>query len=152
MSLLPTRGLVYFPLSVGRGLGRGSTLQCSRMFEGKGALVTGGASGIGRGVAERLIAEQASVAIADVARAEEVAREIGAFGVSADVSDEEQVARLVEGVVDRFGRLDFLSTAPERLPLCRWPSFPCMTGSRPLTPISRAHSCAAGRPSITFSL
>jgi 2-hydroxycyclohexanecarboxyl-CoA dehydrogenase len=78
------------------------------MFEGKVALVTGGASGIGRGVAERLIAEQASVAIADVARAEEVAREIGAFGVSADVSDEEQVARLVEGVVDCFGRLDFL--------------------------------------------
>jgi NAD(P)-dependent dehydrogenase (short-subunit alcohol dehydrogenase family) len=86
-----------------------------RRFEHKVAIVTGGASGIGRASAERLAAEGCAVAVADVngEGATRVADEIvetggKAFGVEADVSDSESVKRLVTATAARFGRIDVL--------------------------------------------
>jgi NAD(P)-dependent dehydrogenase (short-subunit alcohol dehydrogenase family) len=68
------------------------------------ALVTGGASGIGRGIVEALARAGADVVIADLDgdHAREVAAEVGARGAQVDVTDERSVARLVDevGVVD----------------------------------------------------
>jgi meso-butanediol dehydrogenase / (S,S)-butanediol dehydrogenase / diacetyl reductase len=71
---------------------------------GRVALVTGGASGIGRGIVEALAREGADVVIADLDgdHAEAVASEVGGRGAQVDVTDERSVARLVEeaGVID----------------------------------------------------
>lgn len=73
-------------------------------------LVTGGSSGIGRATARHLIDRGAKVAICgrDAARLREVAGEIGALAVPADVSQEGDVERLVRTVVDELGGYDTL--------------------------------------------
>ena len=77
---------------------------------GKVAVVTGGASGIGEGTVRRFLQEGARCVLADLQdeRGAELAAELGAdtLFVHADVSDEVQVANLVEQAVARFGRLD----------------------------------------------
>ncbi len=83
---------------------------------GRIALVTGGASGIGRAVAGRLAAEGAHVAVADVDRqgAKAAAAEIcartpdRAVAVEMDVASEESVRRGFEACVEAFGGLDIL--------------------------------------------
>lgn len=84
-------------------------------FEGRAAVVTGGASGIGRAAVLRFLAEGASVAFADLndANAEEtlaLARAAGHGGrvayVRADVTDEAAVKGCFEGATARWGRLD----------------------------------------------
>lgn len=79
---------------------------------GKVAIVTGGAGGIGRATAEMLVAEGATVVIADVDvdRGHEVATSIGQAAAfrQADVSDADQVQALVDFAVDRFGGLDIM--------------------------------------------
>lgn len=72
---------------------------------GKVAIVTGGASGIGRGIAARLVAEGARVVIADIERdaLEAAAAELGAAGVQTDVSDPASVDALARAVLDRYG-------------------------------------------------
>jgi NAD(P)-dependent dehydrogenase (short-subunit alcohol dehydrogenase family) len=67
---------------------------------GKVAIVTGGAQGIGKAIADGLRAEGAEVVVADLNPPDE--------GVRADVSSEEDVARLVDDVVGRHGRVDVL--------------------------------------------
>ncbi len=81
-------------------------------LEGKVAIVTGGASGIGAASARRLAAEGARVAIGDInaEAAERLAAELGdaAIGVAFDAEDVSSVERLVETAVDHFGQLDIL--------------------------------------------
>ena len=74
------------------------------------ALVTGGSSGIGRAIAETLIASGAKVAITgrNSIRLEEAAKAIGAFPIQADVSKESDAIRTVERTIEHFGQLDIL--------------------------------------------
>jgi NAD(P)-dependent dehydrogenase (short-subunit alcohol dehydrogenase family) len=92
-----------------RSYGRGMRLQ---ELAGKVAIVTGGAGGIGRATGELLVAEGASVVIADVDvdRGREVAAQIGeaADFKQTDVSDADEVQALVDFAVDRFGGLDIM--------------------------------------------
>jgi NAD(P)-dependent dehydrogenase (short-subunit alcohol dehydrogenase family) len=83
------------------------------LVEGKIALVTGAGSGIGEASARLFAQEGASVVVADIdaEAAERVAASIRASGapasaVAADVTDEADVAAMVQHVLDRFGRLD----------------------------------------------
>jgi NAD(P)-dependent dehydrogenase (short-subunit alcohol dehydrogenase family) len=83
-------------------------------FTGKVALVTGGASGIGRATAVKFGSKGAKVVIADVDRrgGEETLRmveECGGEGifVRTDVSDESAVKALIEQAVTAYGRLDY---------------------------------------------
>jgi NAD(P)-dependent dehydrogenase (short-subunit alcohol dehydrogenase family) len=80
----------------------------SGALEGSVAVVTGGAQGIGNAIARSLAAEDARVVVADLQRAEEAARPLGGVGLTVDVSDESQVERMVEDVVERCGRIDIL--------------------------------------------
>jgi 2-hydroxycyclohexanecarboxyl-CoA dehydrogenase len=75
-------------------------------LEGRSALVTGGASGIGEAIVRRLMAEGASVAIGDVDAdgAERVAADTGADAVALDVTDPDSARAAVE----RTGPLDVL--------------------------------------------
>ena len=74
-------------------------------IEGKTALVTGGASGLGEAAARRLSAAGAKVAILDfnIERAETVAAEIGGVAVQVDVSDEPSVAAAIADAVQKLG-------------------------------------------------
>ena len=73
-------------------------------------LVTGGTSGIGRGVARVLTTAGARVAITgrDDARLLEVARELGVLAIKADVTSEADVDRTYAEVLGAFGHLDVL--------------------------------------------
>jgi 3-hydroxybutyrate dehydrogenase len=85
-------------------------------LEGKTAIVTGAASGIGLGIAQRFAAEGASVVMADLDRAgpktaaAEVARTTGghALGIAMDVTDEKAVDAAVAQTVQEFGGVDIL--------------------------------------------
>jgi rhamnulose-1-phosphate aldolase/alcohol dehydrogenase len=78
------------------------------------ALVTGGASGIGKAAAQRLAAEGACVVVADLDQqaASEVAEELGgqdvAVAVSADVTDEDQIVSAFHAAVVAFGGVDLV--------------------------------------------
>jgi NAD(P)-dependent dehydrogenase (short-subunit alcohol dehydrogenase family) len=79
----------------------------------KVVIVTGGSTGIGRAVADRVVAEGGAVVIAGRRRepGERAAAELRAGGgrarfVATDVTVEHEVQRLVEAAVDEFGRLD----------------------------------------------
>ena len=79
---------------------------------GKITIVTGAAQGFGKGIAEELYAEGATVIVADmnVPLAESVAKEMGerAWAVGVNVSDEESCANMVAQVVEKFGGLDIM--------------------------------------------
>lgn len=79
---------------------------------GKIAIVTGSAQGFGKGIAEEMYKEGASVVIADMNEplARTVAESLGerACCIPVNVSDEESVAALVAGTVEKFGGLDVM--------------------------------------------
>ena len=81
-------------------------------LDGKVAIVTGGASGIGLAAARRLVEEGGRVALVDIdgEAAERAAARIDgeAIGIAADVSSEADVARAFAAVRERFGAIDAL--------------------------------------------
>ena len=86
-----------------------------KRFERMVAVVTGGASGIGKATAHRFLEEGANVAIADISKeaGERVVSEMKAMGyepllVTGDVTKSADVKRMVGEVVEKFGRIDVL--------------------------------------------
>jgi NAD(P)-dependent dehydrogenase (short-subunit alcohol dehydrogenase family) len=84
-------------------------------LQGRTAIVTGGAKGIGRHYSQALAAEGAQVMIADIADGKDLAAEIAAKhgrnstdSMVFDVSDEAQCRALVARTVERFGKIDIL--------------------------------------------
>ncbi|HEX7291926.1 MAG TPA: SDR family oxidoreductase, partial [Conexibacter sp.] len=78
-----------------------------RRFDGRVAIVTGASGGIGRSIAERLVAEGATVAGCDLEAPAWLA-EAGHVARSCDVTREQSVDALVAEVAERFGRVDVL--------------------------------------------
>jgi NAD(P)-dependent dehydrogenase (short-subunit alcohol dehydrogenase family) len=83
-----------------------------KRLEGKSAIITGAARGIGKAFAKAYVQEGATVAIADlnVEGAEKAALEIGdnAYAVRLDVTDQESIDAAVKSVEDRTGGIDIL--------------------------------------------
>ncbi len=77
-------------------------------LEGRVAVVTGGGSGIGKAVVERLARAGARVVIGDLNDCPELAAEVNGLSVPTDVSDEAQVRKLLQTAVEHFGGLDIL--------------------------------------------
>jgi NAD(P)-dependent dehydrogenase (short-subunit alcohol dehydrogenase family) len=78
-------------------------------LEGKVAVVTGAAQGIGRAIADGLAAQGARIVVADLHGAEEAAAAYpGGVGLTVDVADEQAVQRMVDETVARCGSLDVL--------------------------------------------
>jgi NAD(P)-dependent dehydrogenase (short-subunit alcohol dehydrogenase family) len=78
-------------------------------MEGKVALVTGAAQGIGNAIAHGLADAGARIVVADLHGADEAAAQFReGVGIAADVSDEQSVQRLVDETVERCGTIDLL--------------------------------------------
>jgi len=81
----------------------------TRRLEGKVALITGAARGIGKGIATRFAEEGARLVVADLdPRVEATARELGASHIIADVSKSADAEAAVALAVEKHGRLDIL--------------------------------------------
>src|SRR3954467_8274306 len=81
-------------------------------FQGKTAVVTGGAKGIGAATAKRLASEGATVVVADFdeASAQQTAKEIGGHSIKCDVTQLDQVEAAVALAVEHGGSVDILVT------------------------------------------
>ncbi|XP_056843550.1 zerumbone synthase [Raphanus sativus] len=106
--LIASKGLIPKPIT---SILHYST-SSSRKLEGKVAVITGGASGLGKATAEEFVSQGAQVNIVDID--EEAGRmaatelDLAANFIRCDVSVEEQVAKAMETVVARHGKLDVL--------------------------------------------
>jgi 3alpha(or 20beta)-hydroxysteroid dehydrogenase len=77
-------------------------------LEGKIAVVTGGNQGIGLATVNRFAEAGATVVIADINDATEVAESVNGFFVKTDVCEEEQVRALMEKTAEKYGRIDIV--------------------------------------------
>jgi NAD(P)-dependent dehydrogenase (short-subunit alcohol dehydrogenase family) len=81
----------------------------SGALDGKVAIVTGAAQGIGRAIAEGLAAQGARIVVADLRGAEEAARAFDdGVGLTIDVSSEDDAQRMAAETLERCGRIDIL--------------------------------------------
>ena len=75
----------------------------------KVAIVVAGGSGIGAASAQRLAADKFKVSIlSSSGKGEALAQELGGFGVTGSNRSNDDLKRLVDGVLDRWGRIDVL--------------------------------------------
>lgn len=95
-----------------------------KRFEGRVAVVSGAAQGIGRAVAERLGSEGATVVAVDIngPGAEAAATAIGgkSFGVQCDIGDPASVAALFKAVETKASKLDVLVNVGAIVPFVPW--------------------------------
>ena len=83
-------------------------------LKGRVAIVTGGATGIGKAIAARLASDGASVVIADLQKFDQAAAEVAkstgvkTLGLQADVSKEADVSKMASETAKAFGRIDIL--------------------------------------------
>lgn len=79
-------------------------------LNGKTAIITGAATGIGRATAELFKSEGANIVIADIKGAAEAAAEMGGnvIGVETDVADQESTLAMAKAATDKFGGIDIL--------------------------------------------
>jgi len=90
-------------------------------LDGRVAIVTGAAQGIGKAIADKLAAEGGTVVAADVnGEGAERAAPAGGAGLQVDVSKEEEVKRLVDETTSRFGKLDVLVNNAAIVPFTPW--------------------------------
>jgi pyridoxal 4-dehydrogenase len=92
-------------------------------LEGRVAIVTGAAQGIGKAIADKLAEEGAAVVIADINEEGAKAAAAGlprATGIRTDVSSPEDVAAMVKTAVDTYGKLDVLVNNAAIVPFTPW--------------------------------
>ena len=96
------------------------------MLEGKVAIVTGGGKGIGRHAAKTFAQEKTKVVIADIDKElmQKTSSELGQFtdtlGINVDVRNEDDVRRMVDQVIKRFGQIDVLVNDAAIVPHFAW--------------------------------
>jgi pyridoxal 4-dehydrogenase len=91
-------------------------------LEGRVAIVTGAAQGIGRAIAQKLHEEGAQIAAADLNGdgAHDVAGRLNGLGIQVDVSSEQDANRMVSETLERFGKVDVLVNAAAIVPFIPW--------------------------------
>ncbi len=95
-----------------------------RRFEGRVAVVSGAAQGMGKAVADRLGQEGATVVAVDINGdgAKTTAQSLGgkSYGIACDIGDEDQVNKLFADVAAKFGKLDVLVNVAAIVPFVKW--------------------------------
>ena len=91
-------------------------------LDGRVAIVTGGAQGIGRAIVDKLAEEGATVVIGDIdaGRAADAAEAVGGLAVTTDIAEPDQAANLVDTTVERYGKLDVLVNNAAIVPFTAW--------------------------------
>jgi pyridoxal 4-dehydrogenase len=91
-------------------------------LEGRVAIVTGAAQGIGRGIARKLHSEGASVALVDINGdgVSKAAAELDGLAIRADISSEGDAHRMARETLDRYGKIDVLVNAAAIVPFVPW--------------------------------
>lgn len=91
-------------------------------LEGRVAVVTGAAQGIGRAIADKLHQEGAAIAAVDLngEGAHATARDFDGLAIQADISSEQDANRISAETLDRYGKIDVLVNAAAIVPFIPW--------------------------------